>query len=49
MTIEQLFTDMFSSGRMCKGCYVKALACPDLNYKCPIHDVPNIIIFKGKK
>jgi len=37
-TIEQLFTDMFNSGRMCKGCYVKALACPDLNYQCPICD-----------
>jgi len=37
-TIEQLFCDMFESGRMCKGCFVKALASPDLNYKCPIHD-----------
>ena len=44
MTIEQLFTDMFSSGRMCKGCYVKALACPDLNYKCPIHDLEDITL-----
>jgi len=37
-TIEQLFCDMFESGRICKGCFVKALASPDLNYKCPIHD-----------
>lgn len=36
-SIEQLFTDMFESGRMCKGCYVQALAAPDMNYKCPIH------------
>ena len=39
VNMYQLFTDAFAAGQMCKGCYVKAIACPDLNYKCPICDV----------
>jgi len=43
VNMYQLFTDAFRSGDMCKGCYVKAIACPDLNYKCPVCDTEDKI------